>query len=109
MTKITTLRSVFLLTLLTLRSSVQRTSHETLLQTLLKDNMEMKKMMKEIVKNPQPTTVTNNNITNNINIFLNEKCQNAMEMSEFIRGIKFCAYREKNHSTENRVAHFLML
>jgi hypothetical protein len=60
---------------------------------------EMKCMIKELIKNQQPTTnVTNNNITNNINIFLNDKCGNAVNMLDFVKGIKFCA---ENFELEN--------
>ena len=69
---------------------------------LLKDNEEMMKMIKSLSENQlvAPSQVTNNNnnsITNNItnnnnqfnlNIFLNEKCKDALNMSEFIDSLK---------------------
>ena len=61
--------------------------------TLLKDNQEMMKMIKSLseqqLTTPQHIT-NNNNITNNfnLNIFLNEKCKDALNMSEFIDSIK---------------------
>jgi hypothetical protein len=69
---------------------------------LLKDNEEMMKMIKSLSENqlitPQQVTnnnnnnITNNNITNNnhfnLNIFLNEKCKDALNMSEFIDSLK---------------------
>ena len=61
---------------------------------LLKDNEEMMKMIKSLSENqlttPQHIT-NNNNITNNqfnLNIFLNEKCKDALNMSEFIDSLK---------------------
>jgi len=61
---------------------------------LLKDNEEMMKMIKSLSENqlttPQYIT-NNNNITNNnfnLNIFLNEKCKDALNMSEFIDSLK---------------------
>jgi hypothetical protein len=61
---------------------------------LLKDNQEMMKMIKSLSENqlttPQHIT-NNNNITNNqfnLNIFLNEKCKDALNMSEFIDSLK---------------------
>ena len=61
---------------------------------LLKDNQEMMKMIKSLSENqlttPQQIT-NNNNITNNqfnLNIFLNEKCKDALNMSEFIDSLK---------------------
>lgn len=69
--------------------------------------MEMKKMMKEIKDNP--SNVTNNNI--NINIFLNEKCSNAMEMSDFIKGIQFCAdnFTSSNLLIANALEHTVQI
>ena len=68
---------------------------------LLKDNEEMMKMIKSLSENqliaPSQVTNNNNNITNNItnnnnqfnlNIFLNEKCKDALNMSEFIDSLK---------------------
>jgi CHAT domain-containing protein len=61
----------------------------------LQDQMvEMKTMIENLTKKQQVTSITNNNsinITNNIQVFLNEKCQNAMSMYDFIKGIKFTA------------------
>jgi len=63
--------------------------------TLLKDNQEMMKMIKSLseqqLTTPQHiTNNNNNNITNNfnLNIFLNEKCKDALNMSEFIDSLK---------------------
>ena len=49
---------------------------------------ELKGMMVEIIPKMQPNNTTNNN-TNiiNINMFLNEQCKDAMNMSEFIESI----------------------
>jgi hypothetical protein len=61
--------------------------------TLLKDNQEMMKMIKSLSEQQLTTSqhiTNNNNITNNfnLNIFLNEKCKDALNMSEFIDSIK---------------------
>jgi hypothetical protein len=62
--------------------------------SLLKDNQEMMKMIKSLSENQltTPQNITNNNnITNNqfnLNIFLNEKCKDALNMSEFIDSLK---------------------
>jgi hypothetical protein len=63
---------------------------------LLKDNKEMMKMIKSLSEHPQNinNTTNNNNIKNNnnntfnLNIFLNEKCKDALNMSEFIDTLK---------------------
>ena len=61
--------------------------------TLLKDNQEMIKLIKE-QQIMAPRHVTNNNNNNNItnnfnlNVFLNEKCKDALNMTEFIDSLK---------------------
>jgi hypothetical protein len=67
--------------------------------TLIKNSEEMMKLMKEqqlMVPNQVINNTTNNNTNNNIknnntfnlNIFLNEKCKDALNMSEFIDTLK---------------------
>jgi hypothetical protein len=55
--------------------------------------VEMKTMIENLTKNQQPNITNNNNIniTNNIQVFLDEKCQNAMNMNDFLNGIEFTA------------------
>ena len=54
-----------------------------------KDNLEMKKMMIDLCKNMGPTNITNNNNKNfNINIFLNEECKDAMNLTDFVDSIQ---------------------
>ena len=51
---------------------------------------ELKNIITEMVLNQQPTTINNNNNnTNYINIFLNDKCRNACDITKFIAGIDF--------------------
>jgi hypothetical protein len=71
----------------------QSKSMESIIAQLLKDNQEFKQLI--IDQNKQlidiaskNTTNTTNNITNNgfnINVFLNDKCKDAVNMSEFIK------------------------
>ena len=70
------------------------TKDEILLK-LIKDNDEMMKIIKgqqEQINTliPKLGNTTNNNITNNfnLNLFLNEKCKDALNMSEFIDSLK---------------------
>ena len=54
-----------------------------------KDNLEMKQMIMEIIGKIGNTTnnITNNNQQNNyfnINMFLNETCKDAIDLSDFI-------------------------
>jgi hypothetical protein len=61
---------------------------------LLKDNREMLKIIKSLseqshINNSTITTTTNsNNSTFNMNLFLNEKCKDAMNMKDFVNSIQ---------------------
>ena len=66
-----------------------------LLNFLLKENQEFKKIILEFAsKSGQPTSTTtingNNNCNNrfNINMFLNEKCKDAMNIMDFVDSLK---------------------
>jgi hypothetical protein len=73
-------------------------SSEPVIEHLLKENIEMKKesiemkkLMIEMCKNMQASTtnmINSNNKNFNINIFLNEDCKDAINMSEFIQSIE---------------------
>jgi hypothetical protein len=62
----------------------------TLLISLIKDNQEFQKQMLEIIPKLQPNNTTNTNCHNttnnqfNINMFLNEKCKDAMNLTDFL-------------------------
>lgn len=69
--------------------SVDQTNSE-----LSNEIKELKTIIVDMVKNHQPiinNTNNNNtnNITNNINVFLNDKCGNAINLVEFMEKIKF--------------------
>jgi len=57
---------------------------------LQQQNQELQKQILEICKNGSSTTITtnNNNQKFNINVFLNEQCKDAINFSEFIKGIE---------------------
>jgi hypothetical protein len=57
--------------------------------------VNLKGMIVELAKNLQPTSITNNN-TNYINIFLNDKCRNACDITKFIAGIDFSKENYQN-------------
>jgi len=78
-------------------------SEKDLIMLLLKENKEFKQLiieqsahMMELATIPKTTNnnnnvINNNNCTNNqfnLNLFLNEKCKNAMNMSDFINSIE---------------------
>ena len=77
---------------------VQLDESEPVIEHLLKENIEMKKesiemkkLMIEMCKNMQASTtnmINSNNKSFNINIFLNEDCKDAINMSEFIQSIE---------------------
>ena len=69
--------------------------------TLLKNNQEMMKMIKSLSEHPNVNNTTNNTINNNcnnktnchnntfnMNLFLNEKCKDAMNMKDFVNSIQ---------------------
>ena len=65
--------------------------NKDLINYLMKENTDLKKMLIENCGN-NTTNNTTNNISNNqnfnINIFLNEQCKDAMNMTEFIESIQ---------------------
>ena len=68
---------------------------EPIVEYLLKENIEMKKMLIDVCQKLEPishvSNVSNVNSHNkifNINLFLNEDCKDAMNMTEFIESIK---------------------
>ena len=70
---------------------------EVLLKAILKENQNIaheNKVLRDKISNLElnVTNITNNNTNNNqfnINMFLNEKCKNAMNLEDFIQKIKF--------------------
>jgi hypothetical protein len=70
---------------------------EVLLKAILKENQNIaheNKVLRDKLSNLEMnvTNITNNNTNNNqfnINMFLNEKCKNAMNLEDFIQKIKF--------------------
>lgn len=66
-------------------------SDKELIMHLIKDNAEMRKMMMIVVKNGT-NNINCNNTTNkmfNLNLYLNETCKDAMNISDFVSSIKF--------------------
>ena len=65
---------------------------EPIVEFLLKENLEMKKMMIDLCQKIEPvsnlTNINSHNNIFNINLFLNEDCKDAMNMTEFIESIQ---------------------
>jgi len=67
-------------------------------QQLIFENKEFKELimdqsnkMLELATKPSSTTINNNNCNNkqfNLNLFLNEKCKNAMNMTDFVNSLQ---------------------
>ena len=60
-------------------------------EALLKNILEENKELRSEIKNLKMANITNNNTQNNqfnINMFLNEKCKNAMNLGDFVEKIK---------------------
>ena len=85
-----------------------------LILKLLKDNEEIREILKDILPkignntiiNNNNTTNNNNNTTNNfnLNVFLNEHCKDALNISEFVDSLKITfedlLYSKKNGLVE---------
>lgn len=74
-----------------LELQLQNKTKDEVIDRLLKDNAEMMKLLKEIVPRIGPTTMIMNNTTHNkfnINVFLNEHCKDALNISDFVNSIK---------------------
>ncbi len=69
-----------------------KSTDKDLVMMLIKENSELKTMMMKVLENG--TTQNSNNTTNshnkafNLNVFLNEQCKDAMNMSEFVESIQ---------------------
>lgn len=82
-----------------------------LILKLLKDNEEIRQMLKDIIPKIGNNTIINNNnnsnnTTNNfnLNVFLNEQCKDALNISEFVDSLKITfedlLYSKKNGLVE---------
>lgn len=59
-----------------------------LMMMLIKDNLEMKKMMMEVIKNGTHNTNNSHNKTFNLQFFLNEQCKDAINITDFVNSIQ---------------------
>jgi hypothetical protein len=65
-----------------------------LIKYLMKENTELKTMVLDVCKQIQPSTnihntnINSNNKTFNLNVFLNEKCKDAMNITDFVESLQ---------------------
>jgi hypothetical protein len=62
-----------------------------LIMILIKENSELKNMMMEVIKTGTHNTINNTNSHNkafNLNLFLNETCKDAMNITDFVNSIQ---------------------
>jgi hypothetical protein len=85
-----------------------------LIMKLLKDNEEIRQILKEVLPKLGNNTIINNNNMNttnnntmnnfNLNVFLNEQCKDALNISEFVESLKITfedlLYSKKNGLVE---------
>ena len=88
---------------------INNIDRDGLIIKLLKDNEEIRQILKEVIpKMGNNTTINNNNNTTNnntlnnfnLNFFLNEQCKDALNISEFVESLKITfddlLYSKKN-------------
>ena len=78
---------------------------EKLLKNIMMDNkaiLEENKILREEIKNLKlgNTMINSNNNSFNINMFLNEKCKNAMNLEDFVQKIKL-SLEDLNYTKDN--------
>lgn len=69
----------------------ERTTNEVMME-LIKNNADVQKMMMEVLKNGTHNTNCNNTTNNktfNLNVYLNETCKDAMNITDFVNSINF--------------------
>jgi hypothetical protein len=59
-----------------------------LMMILIKENVEMKKMMIEVINNGTHNTNNSHNKTFNLQFFLNEQCKDAINITDFVNSIQ---------------------
>ena len=82
---------------------------DDLILKLLKDNEEIRQILKDVIPKMGNNTIINNNNNNttnnfNLNFFLNEQCKDALNISEFVDSLKITfedlLYSKKNGLVE---------
>jgi hypothetical protein len=69
----------------------ENSDFKNMIMELVKNNSDLQKQMIDVCQKIQPGTINNinsHNKTFNLQVFLNEECKNAMNMSEFINSLQ---------------------
>jgi hypothetical protein len=82
--------------------SNSQVAKDEIIDRLLKDNAEMMKIIKDIVPRIGTTMIMNTTNHNkfNVNVFLNEQCKDAVNISDFVNSIRITM--QDLHVTEER-------
>ena len=83
-------------------NSNSQVAKDEIIDRLLKDNAEMMKIIKDIVPRIGTTMIMNTTNHNkfNVNVFLNEQCKDAVNISDFVNSIRITM--QDLHVTEER-------
>jgi hypothetical protein len=84
------------------QSQSSQVAKDEIIDRLLKDNAEMMKIIKDIVPRIGTTMIMNTTNHNkfNVNVFLNEQCKDAVNISDFVNSIRITM--QDLHVTEER-------
>jgi len=67
------------------KEDIDNTSDKNLILTLIQQNNELQKQMLDVIKNGTHNTINNtSNSNNNLQLFLNETCKDAMNIMDFV-------------------------
>tara|TARA_Y100000816_G_scaffold229937_1_gene175089 strand:- start:670 stop:1461 length:792 start_codon:yes stop_codon:yes gene_type:complete len=81
---------------------------EKMFITMIEENNELKKSIKDLTQKVGPTHIQNNF---NLNVFLNEKCKHALNIKDFIKSLKIeldDIYYTKNNGLEKSISNIFL-
>ena len=70
-------------------SKESNSNDKSIVIKLLEQNNELQKQVMDLLHNGTQHITNNNNKTFNLNVFLNEKCKNAMNITDFVNSLEF--------------------
>lgn len=87
---------------------VQSKQLEKMFYTMIEENNELKRSLKQLSEKVGPTHIQNNF---NLNVFLNEKCKHALNIKEFVNSLKIelnDIYFTKNNGLEKSISNIFL-